>query len=116
MGGHVAEKLIIGSEKISSGCGSDLQGATNLAYSAVRQSGMFGELASYLSSSFEDSSDNYNAQVDRAVKKILDVSWDQMGCVADMAIFLSKESYERVKNVLTKKDKELRRLSKALYE
>jgi ATP-dependent Zn protease len=24
MGGHVAEKMIIGSEKISSGCGSDL--------------------------------------------------------------------------------------------
>ena len=31
MGGHVAEKLIIGNEKITSGCGSDLQGATNLA-------------------------------------------------------------------------------------
>jgi len=31
MGGHVAEKLIIGNEKISSGCGSDLQGCTQLA-------------------------------------------------------------------------------------
>lgn len=31
MGGHVAEKLIIGNSKISSGCSSDLQGATNLA-------------------------------------------------------------------------------------
>lgn len=28
MGGHVAEKLIIGKDQISSGCGSDLQGAT----------------------------------------------------------------------------------------
>lgn len=36
MGGHVAEKLIIGNDKISSGCGSDLQGATNLAVHAVR--------------------------------------------------------------------------------
>ena len=36
MGGHVAEKLIIGNEKITSGCGSDLQGATNLATQAVR--------------------------------------------------------------------------------
>jgi len=31
MGGHVAEKLVIGDKKISSGCGSDLQGATNMA-------------------------------------------------------------------------------------
>lgn len=36
MGGHIAEKLIIGDTKVSSGCGSDLQGATNLAYRAVR--------------------------------------------------------------------------------
>jgi ATP-dependent metalloprotease len=36
MGGHVAEKLIIGKENISSGCSSDLQGATNLAVYGVR--------------------------------------------------------------------------------
>jgi len=35
MGGHVAEKLVLGDKLISSGCGSDLQGATNMAYSAV---------------------------------------------------------------------------------
>ena len=28
MGGHVAEKLIIGDNKVTSGCGGDLQGAT----------------------------------------------------------------------------------------
>ncbi len=32
MGGHVAEKLILGDKEITSGCGSDLQGATNIAY------------------------------------------------------------------------------------
>lgn len=31
MGGHIAEKLFIGDEKITTGCGSDLQGATNQA-------------------------------------------------------------------------------------
>ena len=75
MGGHVAEKLVIGNSKISSGCGSDLQGATNLAVQAVRKSGMFGDLASYVSSEFEESSDEFNAKVDRAVKQILDVSF-----------------------------------------
>lgn len=49
MGGHVAEKLIIGNEKISSGCGSDLQGATDLAVRAVRLYGMFGEEIGYSS-------------------------------------------------------------------
>jgi len=74
MGGHVAEKLVIGNLKISSGCGSDLKGATQLAVQAVRHSGMFGDLASYASTDFDQSSDEYNAKVDRAVKKILDVS------------------------------------------
>lgn len=32
MGGHVAEKLFIGQEKITTGCSSDLRGATNMAY------------------------------------------------------------------------------------
>ena len=74
MGGHVAEKLVIGNQKISSGCSSDLQGATNMAVQAVRQAGMFGDLASVVSSDFDESSDEYNAKVDRAVKQILDVS------------------------------------------
>ena len=47
MGGHVAEKLIIGNEKITSGCSNDLQNATQLATRAVRQYGMFGDLISY---------------------------------------------------------------------
>jgi ATP-dependent Zn protease len=32
MGGHVAEKLFIGTEKITTGCSSDLKGATDIAY------------------------------------------------------------------------------------
>jgi ATP-dependent Zn protease len=43
MGGHVAEKLIIGPHKVSTGCGNDLEGATSLAYRAVRTFGMFGD-------------------------------------------------------------------------
>ena len=74
MGGHVAEKLIIGNEKITSGCGSDLQGATNLATQAVRQYGMFGDLISYSSTSQNQTSEEYNGLVDKAVKQILDVS------------------------------------------
>ena len=43
MGGHVAEKLFVGVNQITSGCGSDLQGATQYATEAVRKYGMFGD-------------------------------------------------------------------------
>jgi ATP-dependent Zn protease len=49
MGGHVAEKLFVGNDKITTGCSSDLRGATNIAYAAVRKYGMFGEDAGYIS-------------------------------------------------------------------
>ena len=74
MGGHVAEKLIIGENKITSGCSSDLAGATQLAMRAVRNAGMFGDQVSYIYSDFDKSSAQYNAEVDTAVQKVLDVS------------------------------------------
>ncbi len=74
MGGHMAEKLIIGENKVTSGCGNDLEGATSLAYKAVRSFGMFGEKAGYISSKSEESSEKRNAEIDKQVKVILDVS------------------------------------------
>jgi ATP-dependent Zn protease len=49
MGGHVAEKLFIGNTKITTGCSSDLKGATDYAYGAVKNYGMFGEDVGYMS-------------------------------------------------------------------
>ena len=55
MGGHVAERLVLGDKEITSGCGSDLQGATDLAYRGVRQFGMFGDDGvSFISSQKDD--------------------------------------------------------------
>lgn len=68
MGGHVAEKLLCGKDKITNGCGSDLQNATQQAYRAVRKAGMFGDLVSYSSTDFQESSEEYNAKIDNAVK------------------------------------------------
>lgn len=59
---------------------------------------MFGDLVSYNKVKKDDSSEEYNAQCDKAIKMILD------------------ESYERVARLLTKKDKELRNLSRCLYQ
>lgn len=77
MGGHVAEKLLCGSGKITTGCGSDLEKATSMAYKAVRSAGMYGDLVSYNSSDFNNSSEEYNAKVDKTVQLILDVSLQQ---------------------------------------
>jgi len=98
MGGHIAEKLIIGTEKVSSGCGGDLQGATNLAYRAVRTFGMFGDSTGYISTDPDETSEAYNTMVDLEVKKILE------------------ESSVRVTKLLTTKDKELREVAKNLYQ
>jgi len=71
MGGHVAEKLFIGSSKITTGCSSDLQGATDIAYQAVMRYGMFGEDLGYMSSRTEDLSEEMKAKIDSKVKQIL---------------------------------------------
>ena len=54
MGGHVAEKLFLGGEQITTGCSSDLQNATNLAQQAVRRYGMFGAEAGFMSTDTKD--------------------------------------------------------------
>ena len=65
MGGHVAEEMLLGDKLISSGCGSDLAKATQMAYQAVRRYGMFGEEGSgFISSDKKETSDHFNAEID----------------------------------------------------
>lgn len=97
MGGHVAEKLFIGSRKITTGCSSDLRGATDIAYRAVMRYGMYGEEVGYMSSSTEDLSEEMKAIIDKRVKRIL------------------QESEQRVEALLLGKGEQLRALAKNLY-
>jgi ATP-dependent Zn protease len=52
---------------MTTGCGSDLDNATKLAYRAVRNFGMFGEDAGYVSASKDNLSEGHNAMVDLKV-------------------------------------------------
>lgn len=97
MGGHVAEKLFIGDKKITTGCSSDLKGATDIAYQTVMRYGMFGEDVGYMSSATDELSEEMKMQIDAKVKQIL------------------QESEERVEKLLLEKGAELRELSKNLY-
>lgn len=44
-----------------------------MAYRAVRSFGMFGESSGYISAEPDQTSEKYNAMIDRQVKEILDV-------------------------------------------
>ncbi|CDW88406.1 metalloprotease m41 ftsh [Stylonychia lemnae] len=107
MGGHVAEKLIIGENKITSGCSNDLQGATSMAYRAVRYFGMYGESAGFIASDPDQTSEKYNAMIDKQVKEILDVSPIHINKV--------QKSFERVSGLILNKERELRELAKNLF-
>lgn len=97
MGGHVAEKLFIGSRKITTGCSSDLRHATEIAYRAVMNYGMYGEDVGYMSSSTDELSEDMKAIIDARVKRILE------------------ESERRVEALLLGKGEQLRALAKNLY-
>lgn len=97
MGGLVAERIFLGPKSVTAGCSSDLKGATDMAYRAVRRFGMFGSSAGYISSEKDDNSEEYNAMIDAEVKWILD------------------ESYHRVVQMITDKEVHIWNLSKNLY-
>lgn len=89
MGGHVAEKLIVGENQITSGCGSDLAGATAYATAAVRKYGMFGDDVGFATVGKDHASDEYNHACDRVIKQILDVSSDGLLCRTLLCVFRS---------------------------
>lgn len=67
MGGRAAEELLMGENEISSGCSSDLQNATNLAYNYVMQFGMNEEFSLMAISEKGQTSDKYKFIVDQEV-------------------------------------------------
>ncbi len=77
MGGRVAEELIFGHEKVSSGASSDIQYATRLANAMVSQWGMSDALGPILFAATEDTnhalirSPDAIAKVDEEIKRIV---------------------------------------------
>ncbi len=109
MGGRIAEELIFGYEKITSGASSDIDMATKMAKNMVTRYGMSKDLGTVAYGENEDEvflgrsitrqqnmSEDTAKKVDAEVKKIIDTS------------------YDRAKNVLTEKLDDLHKLAKAL--
>ena len=109
MGGRIAEELIFGHEKVTSGAASDIQMATKLAKDMVTKFGMSNELGPLTYGENEDEvflgrsitrhqqmSEETANKVDSEIKKIVDAG------------------YKRAKKILTEKIDDLHKLAKAL--
>jgi len=109
MGGRVAEEIIFGHNKVTSGASSDIQMATKLAKDMVTKFGMSNELGPLSYGENEDEvflgrsiarqqhmSEETAKKVDIEVKKIVDAG------------------YQRAKKILTEKIDDLHKLAKAL--
>ena len=109
MGGRVAEEIIFGHDKVTSGASSDIQMATRLAKDMVTKYGMSNELGPLSYGDNEDEvflgrqiarqthmSEETSKKVDEEVKKIVDAG------------------YKRAKQILTDKLEDLHKLAKAL--
>ena len=109
MGGRVAEELIFGHDKVTSGASSDIQMATKLAKDMVTRFGMSKELGPLTYGENEDEvflgrsitrqqhmSEETAKKVDIEIKKIVDAG------------------YQRAKKIITEKIDDLHKLAKAL--
>ena len=109
MGGRVAEEMIFGHAKVTSGASSDIQMATKLAKDMVTKFGMSTKLGPLSYGENEDEvflgrqitrqehmSEETSKKVDIEVKKIVD------------------SGYQRAKKILTEKIDDLHKLAKAL--
>lgn len=109
MGGRVAEELIYGPEKVTTGAGADFQSATRLATAMVKQLGMSEKVGCRVYGS---------ADIDSgfAIIKKEDISPAQQEMIDNEISRLLNESYERAKALLKKHEAEHKRLAAALMK
>jgi cell division protease FtsH len=111
MGGRVAEEIVFGHDKVSSGASSDIQYATGLARDMVTRWGLSDELGplqyaepdeevflGYSMNRQRQMSDETARAIDKEIRKIVD------------------GSYERARTLLTEHREELETLAQALLE
>lgn len=97
LGGKVAEEVFLGPDRVTTGCSSDLQNATSVAYTYVRGMGM-SEDVSVLSGQKKSFSDDLNYKVDTEANKLLN------------------ESYQRVKSIMLNNQEAIHRIVRELIK
>lgn len=69
LGGRVAEEIVYGNEDVTTGCSSDMNKATDLAYQLLREYGM--DSSFLISRQKEDLSEKYNAKIDAEAQRLV---------------------------------------------
>jgi cell division protease FtsH len=109
MGGRIAEELIFGHDKVTSGASSDIDMATKMAKNMVTRYGMSKELGPLAYGENEE-----EVFLGRSVTRQQNMSEDTAKKVDSEVKKIVEKGYERAKKVLTEKIDDLHKLAKAL--
>lgn len=108
MAGRVAEEIIFGHDKVTSGASSDIKMATNMARAMVREWGLSEKVGPVLHSegARDMYSGNSHAEISEATAEVIDSEVKR----------IVEQGYNTAKDILKKNIKQLHTLSKALIE
>jgi cell division protease FtsH len=111
MGGRVAEELIFGKDKVTSGASSDIQAATGLARNMVTRWGYSDKLGLV---SYGDNQEE--VFLGHSVSRTQNVSEETANIIDAEVKRLVQAGYDEAKRILTEKLDDLHKLAKALLE
>lgn len=111
MGGRVAEELIFGYDKVSSGASSDIQMATDLARNMVTQWGLSDKLGP-----LKYAENQEEVFLGHSVTRQQNVSEKTAQLIDDEIKHFVTAGYERARDTLRKHEDELRLLAEAMLE
>jgi len=109
MGGRVAEEIIFGEDKVTTGASSDIEQATQRARAMVMQAGLSKELGPVAYGSNEE-----EVFLGRSVARTQNMSEETSKKVDSEIRKIVDKGYERARKVLTEKIEDLHKLAKAL--
>ena len=109
MGGRIAEEIIFGHDKVTSGASSDIEMVTKMAKNMVTKYGMSTELGTIAYGENEE-----EVFLGRSVTKQQNMSEETAKKIDEEVKKIVDKGYERAKKVLTEKIDDLHKIAKAL--
>ena len=111
MGGRIAEEMIFGTEKVTTGASSDIQMATDTARRMVTEWGMSDKLGP-----LRYSGDQEEVFLGHSVAQTKNMSDETAALVDSETKRIVEDAYARAQDILTKHNDELHKLAEALLE
>ena len=111
MGGRIAEEIIFGHDKVTSGASSDIEMVTKMAKNMVTKYGMTTELGTIAYGENEE-----EVFLGRSVARQQNVSEETAKKIDSEVKKIVEKGYNTAKDILNKKADDLHKLAKALLE